>query len=215
MESISSILANTGTSTAAVEKESLGKDDFLKMLVAQLQNQDPLNPLDGTDFTAQLAQFSSLEQLDNMNSQLNVIGLYQSSLNNSQSVGLIGQQITANGNSVMVEGPATILSYDLSGNADTVSVKIYDQEGSLVDTLNSGGQAQGQNSITWDSTGMADGNYTIAVSAVDATGSPVPVSTIIQGTVTGVTFKNGSPYLYINGGEVSFGDVISVNQPAA
>ena len=132
MESISSILANTGTSTAAVEKESLGKDDFLKMLVAQLQNQDPLNPLDGTDFTAQLAQFSSLEQLDNMNSQLNVIGLYQSSLNNSQSVGLIGQQITANGNSVMVEGPATILSYDLSGNTDTVSVKIYDQEGSLV-----------------------------------------------------------------------------------
>ena len=215
MESISSILANTGTSTAAAETDTLGKDDFLKMLVAQLQNQDPLDPLDGTDFTAQLAQFSSLEQLGNMNSQLEVIGLFQSSINNSQSVRLIGQEITASGSNINVEGAATTIAYDLSGNADSVTIRIYDQDGLLVDTVETGDQNIGENSVTWDSSLMADGQYTVEVSAADANGDAVSVSTIIRGTVTGVTFKDNSPYLFVNGGEITFGDIISVNEPAA
>lgn len=215
MMSIESISSNDGNSPSDTQINSLGKDDFLKMLVAQLQNQDPLNPLDGTDFTAQLAQFTSLEQQAAMNNQLEMIGLYQSSLNNAQSVNLVGRQITANGSIVKAEGPSTGIDYDLSGNADTVTIRIYDQEGILVDTLKAANKVQGQNSIMWDSSSAADGNYSLEISAVDSNGDAVLASTIVKGTVTGVTFKNGAPCLLVNGGEISFGDIISVHESAA
>ncbi|MBU8911758.1 MAG: flagellar hook assembly protein FlgD, partial [Desulfobacterales bacterium] len=94
MSGIEGIIGSSSGSLQTLTSSTMGKDDFLKMMIAQLQHQDPLNPLDGTDFTAQLAQFSSLEQLSNMNTQLETLGLYQSSLNNAQSISLIGKEIT-------------------------------------------------------------------------------------------------------------------------
>jgi len=107
MSGIEGIIGSSSGSLQTLESNTMGKDDFLKMMIAQLQHQDPLNPLDGTDFTAQLAQFSSLEQLSNMNTQLETLGLYQSSLNNAQSISLIGKEVTARGNIVKVDGAAS------------------------------------------------------------------------------------------------------------
>jgi len=78
--------------------DELDKNDFLNLLVTQLQYQDPLNPMDSADFTAQLAQFSSLEQLTNMSSQLKELTLTQNALNNSQAVSYIGRTVLSNGN---------------------------------------------------------------------------------------------------------------------
>lgn len=215
MSEIEGIIGNTSGSLQIPETSTMGKDDFLRMMIAQLQNQDPLNPLDGTDFTAQLAQFSSLEQLNNINTQLGLMGLYQSSLNNAQAVGIIGKEITASGNSVTVEGPSADLSYNLAGDAGKVTVRIYDEGGTLVDTLEPGseGQKEGENSITWGCSDVASGTYTFDVSAVSANGGAVAADTVITGRVTGVTFVAGSPFLSVNGQNISFGDVLSVNEP--
>ncbi|TRZ48470.1 flagellar hook assembly protein FlgD, partial [bacterium] len=113
MSTVTGVTSGTTNSTQT-NKSVLGKDDFLKMLIAQLKNQDPLNPLDGTNFAAQLAQFSSLEQLQNMNTHLTALTSSLSSTSNSQMVGLIGNAVVANGNSVTVSGATTQLAYNLS-----------------------------------------------------------------------------------------------------
>jgi flagellar basal-body rod modification protein FlgD len=214
MATVEGLIGNKSGSLQILEKGTIGKDDFLKMMIAQLQNQDPLNPLDGTDFTAQLAQFSSLEQLNNVNTQLEVMGLYQSSLNNAQAVSLVGKEVTASGNSVIAEGASADLGYTLSGDAGKVTIRIYDEEGTLVDTLEPGpeGQKEGQNSVTWDCGGVPGGTYTFEVSAVSASGGVVASDTVITGRVTGVTFVAGAPFLCVNGQDISFGSVLSVNE---
>ncbi len=214
MLGVESVNNNNSISLNALQADTVGKDEFLQMMIAQLKNQDPLNPLDGTDFTAQLAQFSSLEQLVNMNDQLQNINLYQSSLNNAESVNLIGKEITAEGDTIKSDGSSTDLIYNLSGNAQKVIITIYDESGKLVDTLEPGPQNQGRNSMAWDSNSLANGNYTFEVSAIDAGGDVVPAFTEIKGRVNGVTFMNGSPYLFVNGKEIPFDRVISVNEPA-
>jgi len=201
-----------GGSLQTLETSAIGKDDFLKMMIAQLKHQDPLNPLDGTDFTAQLAQFSSLEQLSNMNDQLKTLGLYQASLNNSQAANLIGKEITAIGNVIKVDGTSADLTYNLTEGAEKVVVSIYDEGGNLVDTLDLGSQKEGENSVTWNCSGIAAGNYTFEVSATDADGDVVPAYTMITGKVMGVSFDEGSPVLSVNGQDIPLGDVISVNE---
>ena len=213
IESISSDVNAVSSVMQANKADTVGKDEFLEMMIAQLKNQDPLDPLDGTDFTAQLAQFSSLEQLVNMNEQLQNIGLYQSSLNNAQSVNLIGNEITAEGNTIQADGSSVDLMYNLSGNAKEVTIKIYDEEGNLVDTLEPGGQNEGENSIAWDCTSIANGNYTFEASAINDNGDVITAYTMITGEVTGVIFKEGLPYLSVNGQDIPFGNITSVNAP--
>jgi len=216
MSTIEGIIGNASGSLQILETSTMGKDDFLKMMIAQLQNQDPLNPLDGTDFTAQLAQFSSLEQLNNVNTQLEMMSLYQSSLNNAQAVGLVGKEVSASGNSVVVEGASADLTYTLSQDAGKVTVSLYDEGGTLVGTLEPGfeGQKEGDNTITWDCSEFESGTYTFEVSAVSPNGDVIASDTVVTGKVTGVTFVDGSPFLTVNGQEISFGSILSVNEPA-
>lgn len=215
MSGIEGIIGNSSGSLQTLKSTTMGKDDFFKMMIAQLQHQDPLNPLDGTDFTAQLAQFSSLEQLSNMNTQLEILRLYQSSLNNAQSISLIGKEITTKGNIVKVDGAASAdLTYNISKSAEKVIINIYNEGGNLVDTLEFGSQQEGENSVTWDCSGVAAGNYIFDVSASDANGNVIPAYTMITGKVTGVSFEEGSPFVSVNGQEIPLGNVISVNEPA-
>lgn len=211
MTGIGAVADSNSNSPNIIQENTLGKDDFFKMLLAQIQNQDPLNPMDGTAFSAQLAQFSSLEQLSNINDQLETMNLYQASANNAQSLNLIGREVTARGNALKVEGEFTDLIYGLSGDAGEVSIKIYDEAGNLVDTLELGNQKEGRNSVIWDCNDVPSGNYTFDVSAVDGNGEKISVDTIITGVVAGIAFKNGSSYLSVNGQDIAFGDVFSVN----
>ena len=217
MTDIEGIIGSSGSlETLQTSTSTMGKDDFFKMMIAQLQHQDPLNPLDGTDFTAQLAQFSSLEQLTNINDQLEILGLYQASLNNAQSISLIGKEITAIGDVVKVEDTSAELAYNLSESAaEQVTINIYDEGGNLVDTLELGSQQEGDNSVTWDCGDIASGNYTFEVSAIDANGDAISTYTLITGEVTGISFQGGFyPYLSVNGQDILLGNVISVNEPS-
>src|SRR5512143_1369392 len=102
VDSISAATGTSASSTIAAASKAMGKDAFLKLLITQLQHQDPLNPADSTEFTSQLAQFSSLEQLSNVNDNLTTLKLYQASINNAQAVSFIGKDIVAKGKTLQV-----------------------------------------------------------------------------------------------------------------
>jgi flagellar basal-body rod modification protein FlgD len=197
-------------------KTQLGKDTFLQLLVTQMQNQNPLNPMDGTEFTSQLAQFSQLEKLDNMGTTLNYLQLYLSSLNNAQAVDFIGKEIEARGDSVQLsDGGSASLNYELKGDAGSVTIRIYDENKQLVRTVEAGSQNSGRHGWTWNgenSAGdrLAAGKYTFEVSATDAAGSAVEAATYLSGVVTNISFDGGVTYLELGDQKVTVGDVIKV-----
>lgn len=200
---------NSATKTA---DNTLGKDAFLKMLIAQLQNQDPLNPMDGTAFVAQLAQFSSLEQLSNLNSTMGALPDYLSQFTNAQMVNLIGNNAIARGNGLTVSGSSTKITYSLPSDIQSGTIKIYNSNGLLVDTVNIGSQKAGLQSTVWNSSRQGAGNYTCEISATDGKGQVVTVEKMISGIIGGVSFKDGLSYLTINGQEVAFSNVVAINK---
>lgn len=190
---------------------SLGKDDFLKMLVAQLKNQDPLKPMDGTEFAAQLAQFSSLEQLTNMNTQLQNLGLYQTTASNTQAVNLLGKEVSASqGNQFQVEGATANFSYNLPAAAAQVSIRILDASAQEVDHIEAGKQTAGLQNVTWSRGDNSNGLYSYEVNAVDANGKAVTVQSMMTGKVTAVQYRDNAIYLTVNNQEIAFSDVVSV-----
>jgi len=198
--------------------DELDKNDFLNLLVTQLQYQDPLNPMDSADFTAQLAQFSSLEQLTNMSDQLKELTLTQSALNNSQAVGYIGRTVLSNGNATQVaNGVATPLQVALDAPAAEVFISVYDTTGALRTTFSADGMPAGRGTIEWAGTDMdnnplPDGNYRFEVAAIDGAGEEVGASPMSRGRVSGVAFNNGESALVVNGQTIRLDDVIEVIQ---
>jgi len=207
------VQSSSGTSTET--PQTLGKDDFLKLLTAQLKAQDPLNPMDGTNFVAQLAQFSSLEQLTNINSQLTTMAASQASMQNTIATDLIGKSVTFEGNTVTLNGSANI-NYALQGDASKVTVSIYNSSGSLVKTAVLGSEIAGNNSYLWDGTDsngnqLAADKYTFKVAAEDSTGKMVTATPLTAGTVTGITFNNNVTYLTVDGAlQVQLGDIQTI-----
>lgn len=197
----------------------LGKDDFLTLLLTQLQNQDPLNPTDSTEYTAQLAQFSSLEQLTNINQNLEYLQLFQASINNAQAVSFIGKEILALGDGVPVtDGAAADCHFELAADASGAVVNIYDSAGNFVKAIEEGAMNAGRQSVVWDGTDqhgnlVADGNYTFEVMAVDANGQDVQAITYTAGLVDGVSFIDGTTYFLIGDQKIPIADIIEVVQP--
>ena len=216
-----STLPDTGAASIAKAPKSLDKNAFLRLLTAQLQNQDPLKPTDSTEFTAQLAQFSSLEQMSNINETLNTLKLYQASSNNAQAVGFIGKDIVANGKSIeMKSGQPVSCDYQLPAAAKSVVVTIYDATGNFVRDYQKTALAAGKQSLTWDGRDrngnkVADGAYTFEVQAVDPKDAKLNVTTYSKGTVTGVTFEDGITYLVTGRNKTAIGDVTQVTQAVA
>jgi len=207
--------SSSGAAAAGGTTEA-NQDMFFKLLITQLQNQDPTNPMDGTEFTAQLAQFSQLEKLDTMNSSLDYLQLYLASLNNAQTVDFIGKEITARGDAVeLAAGSSADLNYTVAGNAHTVTIDIVDQNGQVVRTLERGPQDAGNQTVNWDGNG-SDGNhagagvYTFKVTANDADGGVVESTTYLTGIVDSVTFEDGITYLLVGARKVAIGDIIKV-----
>jgi flagellar basal-body rod modification protein FlgD len=193
-----------------VKNGTLGKDDFFQMLIAQLKYQDPLNPMDGTDFTAQLAQFSSLEQLANMNSNLETVAACQMKNSQADAVALIGKEVAAEGNSVEADGTSVTLIFNASDAFAEGTVSIYDSLGTLVKTIDLGARPQGTHSVVWDCGTAANGSYTFEIEAGNAAGEPVDVDTYVNGTVTGVSFLEGRSYIQVGDVEIPFENVIAV-----
>lgn len=209
-------VGSAGSSLSASRTNEMGKDAFLELLVTQLQCQDPLNPMDSTAFTAQLAQFSSLEQLNNVNKNLEYSQLYQASINNSQAVSFIGKEITATGDSISINnGAPASLSFELDAAANEVVVNIYDSSDNLVKIMTPGAIESGEQTMEWDGTdnngnAVADGEYQFEIMAYDSSGESVNATTYTTGQVKGVTFKDGIAGLLVGSMTVPLGNIIEV-----
>jgi flagellar basal-body rod modification protein FlgD len=202
------------TSTKASSAKIVGKDEFMKMLIAQLKNQNPLNPMDGTDFAAQLAQFSSLEQLSNLNTELKAQSVNQMTLGYAQSVSMIGKEVVANtGNTVTANGQTVSLNYNLAKDAQSVTMSVMDKNGRLVKTWEEPAQKAGLNKATWDCSGVEKGDYTFQVTARDSSDGLVSANTMTSGLVTAVHFRSNQILATVNGCEVALSDILEIRTP--
>lgn len=194
----------------------LGKNEFLKLLVAQLQAQDPLNPMDSSEFISQLAQFSSLEQLQNINDKLDDL-----TSRISGAANIVGREIEALGTQVTVEdGVAGDIYFELAAETTGVYATISDSNGVYVRSLPIGPLGAGNQTVTWDGTDdngktVPDGTYTVDIQAVGTDGNAVEVTSFIKGKVTGATFENGMTYLLIGDNAIPLSSVIKITEGTA
>ena len=209
--------AGASTASALAAKPTLGKDDFLKLLVAQLQNQDPLNPSDPTAFTAQLAQFSSLEQLTTVNSSLAEMAKAN---NNSQDLerlsafSLIGRQVEMKGPDFKYSGASVGFGYSLDSAASSVAVKIADSNNQVVAVLPQASGGVGAHEYSWDGTKLngakaAAGDYHLVIERND-NGKVAAVDSHINGAVDGVNLGATGTVLTTNVGDYSLADILRV-----
>jgi flagellar basal-body rod modification protein FlgD len=204
----------------ASKNDVLGKDAFLKLLVVQLQNQDPLNPLDDKEFIAQLAQFSSLEQMTNISDGIKSLTDKTAQQDMLSAVNYIGKDVTASGSSMTkYDNFVTPVYFTLSGTAAQVYANVYDDNNNLVRTEKFTSMQAGEFAFTWDGTDyngkpVNNGQYNVYFAAESPTGAAVFVDTEVSGTITALEQGDGETYFRLNDGrKISFGDIKKVVQP--
>lgn len=215
---------NTNTSEAFRlssdgSKNKLGQQQFLQLLVAQMRHQDPINPLDGTEFASQLAQFNSVEQLIDVNGGLQSLKdsqeMMSASLTNSMAASLTGKQVKALTNEVHLNsGEDAAVHYKLKNSAARVEIIIKNESGNEVRRDQLAGVASGDNTWTWDGRNdagaqMADGKYTVEVHAANE-GDEVDSLVYTQGVATKVRYTGNGVYLSVNNVDIPIGDVEEV-----
>jgi flagellar basal-body rod modification protein FlgD len=204
---------------AEKKTQALGRDDFLKMFMAQMKNQDPLNPMDTKDMSAQLAQFSSLEQLFNVNTNLEAMKASQDSSSRFQALDFIGKEILAEGTGLSLEE-----GKKATGNFQTESmancyVVIASEDGLPVRRIPMGTLAAGSHSFEWDGLNdagktMEPGLYHFGITATNEKGRAVAVKTRVSGQVSGVNLDGSSVRLYVGDIPVTISDVVDIKMPS-
>jgi flagellar basal-body rod modification protein FlgD len=218
----SSTSSSSSSSTAAAAGTSASQqlagnfDTFLQLLTTQLQNQDPLDPLDTDQFTQQLVEFASVEQQVDMNTNMQTLISMQQTTEATSALQLVGSTVTVSGSSATLSNAtSTPATWSLTTTSPaTANVTVTSSAGTTAYTgtlsLNAGTQTftwngQGNNGQTWP-----DGTYTLSVTATGANGQAVTVSTQTQGTVSGVNLNSSPPTLTVNGQAVQISQVTSI-----
>jgi len=199
------------------DKSELDRNAFLRLLTTQLAHQDPLNPMKDKEFVAQLAQFSSLEQLNNI---AETIGEFKKAFARQEmqnAAGFIGKQIRAAGRSLSKNGEAiSSFSYQLPDPAKKLYVNIFDSHGNIIRSITLPGRMPGQHEFIWDGKDhngkdLPDGVYSIFMAAEGKNGEALMVNTKTSGVVSGVVNDGDQVYLRLTDGRsINFRDVLEV-----
>ncbi len=207
---------STAAATNIAGSQSLGKEDFLQLLVAQLQAQDPLDPQSAEDFSAQLAQFSALEQMTNVNTNLEQTQKFEQAINNSALINLIGKNVDSPGRLIdFNSGEVKTLKFSLAEDAAEVEVDVLDSAGNTVKTLKVNELIAGNNQAVWNGTD-AEGNpvqpgaYTFGVKAKNAKGDEVDAQTFISGKISDVVFEENGSFAIVNGQKIPVAEISRV-----
>ncbi|RPH51292.1 MAG: flagellar hook assembly protein FlgD [Desulfobacteraceae bacterium] len=210
-------VTGSDSSSSVKAKKDLGKEDFLNLLITQLKHQDPLNPMESQEFSAQLAQFSSLEQLSGMNETLLEIQKNLEANENENILDYIGKVVKTSDNTLSVTGGTVDSSvYSLNDSAN-VNISIYDALGAEIRSISAGLKEAGEHSVGWDGRDndgnkVDDGVYSLRINAADQTGASVSSDVYHTGEVTGVTNQNNVPYLMVGKKLVSPDQIIEVTK---
>jgi len=182
----------------------LGKDDFLLLLTTQLRYQDPTEPMSNEQFIAQTAQFSSLEEMQEMNSNIKSLMEFQKTSTQAASLSLIGKKVTADTSTFALSDKSSAsLDYKLSKDAN-VTITIYDTNHNVVKIADLGKQLAGSFSFNWNGTNndgirANSGNYTYEISAKSADGQDVSINKTVSGVIDGISLE-GDQFLLTMGG---------------
>ncbi|MCA9734897.1 MAG: hypothetical protein H6696_08325 [Deferribacteres bacterium] len=204
------------TSELYENSNPMDKNTFLQLLIAQLNYQDPLQPMENEQFVAQLAQFSSLEQMQNMNDNLEQSiesdFLLNQSLNNSIVTTLIGKDVVALTNEFHADGESSLeLAFEAGQSMKDVKVTVYDANGAVVKEISPGNNSGDFTIVNFDVSDLPAGDYTFQVQGQSlADGSVVKPATYIKGMITGVSYEAGEARLVLNSTMLSLGDVARI-----
>lgn len=194
--------------------------DFLTLLTTQLQHQDPLSPMDSTEFTNQLVQFTQVEQQINTNAKLDSLVQMQLASISSVALGYVGMDVSYIGSEMYYDGETDIdINYALANEAYTAKIHIYDEEENLVYSSDAP-RDTGTNTFTWtgvDSNGntVEPGTYTVKVDALDKNGDVIENSTVVSGRVRGIESQNGVVYVLIGERAVALSSIVNATLPDA
>lgn len=204
--SLLAAMNGTKTNTSNTAKEA--QDRFMTLLVTQMRNQDPLNPLDNAQVTSQLAQLSTVTGIDKLNDTVAAMSANFLSSQNLQAASMIGHGVVIPGNSLELKDGGSVLGFELPQSSDTLKVEIKDSSGITVKTINSSGADAGFNSVAWDGKNdagesMPNGDYSFAVSATSGD-KALDVTTLSFGLVSSIAFgAQGAKLTVGNWGEVN------------
>jgi flagellar basal-body rod modification protein FlgD len=206
MTTVPGITSSTTSATATATKNALGQDEFLTLLVAQLQNQDPLNPADATEFTSQLAQYSQLEQLFNLNDSMDQLAAAQNSSERISTLSLIGQDVIVEGSDFTLGDDAVQIGYKVDGTVAGIDIAIQNSTGKTVATLTANDREAGNHFITWDGLGtngapLPPGDYSFVINTKSSGETTATVSPLVRTEVTGVDLSSSDPMIVTNLGE--------------
>jgi flagellar basal-body rod modification protein FlgD len=186
---------------------------FLTLLTTQLQNQNPLDPLDTNQFTQQLVQFASVEQQMNMNTQLQTLVSLQQTAQNSQALGFVGKTVTVTGTTAPLTNGQAQWTFN-PANPATATFTVTDSTGQTVfsktGTVQPGTQAFNWNGLDSSGRQWADGNYTLSITATGADGKSVAIPTTVTGMVNSVDLTQSPPLLSIGGQTYTLNQILSV-----
>jgi len=204
----------------------LQQADFIKLITTELQFQDPLNPVDSTEFISQLTQFAALDEtrsintlMDGVATSLRSVSASMASVNNLGMAGLIGKEVQVAGTFLShLEGAPDTLNYHLDAKARSIGIQVINSAGDVVRTF-LGPQEAGMNIAIWDGLDnngnpLPSGNYIFSVEAKDAKDLPVAATEYTSGQVTEVSYDNGIPYLLVNGSKAPAATVTEVRSTA-
>ena len=199
-----------------VNSNVLNKDDFLKLLMAQMQHQDPLNPLENTEFLAQLSQFSQLEQTYNINQNISDLADSQNSIRDCLLSNLLGKTVMVTGSGIDLHNQeGADLTFDLMDWAEKVTVTIYDADNRPVKTIQNFNQEGGLHTIHWDATDdkgqkVTEGAYTFTVSACTDEES-IWATPYMTGQVSEIIFsQEEGPFVQLENQKVPIANILQI-----